>query len=118
MEHWSSRRWIVKGEILDSGKLVEIPSTHASDFRIIKTNDPITLFRMFQNGAFKELYIFGLDLEEDSQDIIATSQMIKQMLKGCKDVYYCTDYDVPSNWPALNLLKVISVDEGISLVQK
>jgi len=106
--------------MLESGEMITIPQEHASDFRIVKTNNPYNVFRMFQNGRFKELYIFGLDLElEEPKDLVVISGMVKEMVRNCKSVYYCTDYEVPPEWaPTMAMIHVITIDEGIELVQK
>jgi len=113
----SERRWIVQKRVLESGKTIIIPEEYAEDFRVIRTNDPNNIFRMFQNGSFGQLYIFGIDFTVEKIDMLRIRTMANLEAK-CSDVYICLDEEIPSIWkPILSKFNLRTAAEGIELVQ-
>lgn len=113
------RKWIVKGQILEDGEIIDIPSTIPDDYRVIQTNNPVNIFRMFGNGRFAELFIFGFDYDQSNEIIRRSLDAVVRLGVKVNDIYFCTDDDIPDKWrPIIERLRVISIDEGIALLQK
>lgn len=116
---YSDRSWIVQRKVLDAGKTKLLPDKIPTDFRCIRNNDPNVVFRMFQNGRFKDLFIFGLDLEQTADDVHRIALMVKDMNRSIYNVYYCTDDEVPNEWRSiLEQFRIVSTAEGLSLLEQ
>ena len=118
IEKLGGHRWIVPKEYLRNGKLEVIPSEYHEEFKLLGGLSFESIIRMLYNGGFRDVYIFDLELPNDTYIVNRVSNIIRKLGRKSLRIHYCTDDEIPRIWKSVfNNIAILSVPEGVKQVK-